>query len=310
MAEASPFIPPRPGISPRASPRASAPVIPGTSPVVPGLDPSHYVQPRIGRTPYRYDGLPPQPHGFEYESSPYAYSPHGHRSRSRPSSMYAAATPAMARSNSGGLPPHGPPPGGYWEGYAPPHEALQVPSPYHDGHGHRRTRSYSRPQPPVADFSQPPPHTRPRSHSRGVDDSYLRPVPVPEQFAHLVPPDTQWYNMPGFENAFSSAAHPPAPAPAPAGFGAFSEHAAPYYGYNRPRSRSTHRSDWSTPWRGGGYLPVTPGGVTDALPDSMYDEYGNGFRVARPEKSRMGDIDTRWMTGRGCAYSMFSLVSD
>lgn len=296
--ETPPFIPPRPGPSPRASPRASAPVIPNHPPPI---DPSHYAQAqtsRPGRTPFRYDGLPLQP---DYGHAGYSAYPQQH-SRSRSSSMYAP-TPPMMRSSSNPLHPHGPAapaPAGFWDAYGRP-------SPQ-QGHGEmlypdvdtRRPRSYSRPQPPITtDFGQPPPGMRPRSHSRGVDESYLRRVPVPEQFAHLVGHDSPWYNIPGYEHAFAQA-----PARSPAGYGGYPEYPMPYGGYSaRPRSRSTHRSERSTPWQGGGYdLPITPGGgPMDMLPEMYDDPYAP--RVARPEKGKYGQIDTRWMCGRGCALS-------
>ena len=296
--EPPPFIPPRPGPSPRASPRAGAPVIPPQPPI----DPSHYVQAqssRLGRTPYRHDGLPLQPDYGGYSAYP--------QPRSRPSSMYANAMPTpMSRSTSNPLHPHGAAaPGAFWDGgYGPSPQAQHGDALYPDG---RRPRSYSRPQPPAADFGQPPPAMRQRSHSRGVDDAYLRPVPVPEQFAHLVGPNSAWYNMPGHEHAFSPAS---ATARSPMSYGAYPEYPMPPYGgYSaRPRSRSAHRSERSTPWRGGGYdLPITPGGANDMLPEMYDDPYAP--RVVRPERDRIGNIDTRWMSGRGCAF-VYSYVLD
>lgn len=250
--------------------------------------------------------MPVQP---SYDNSPASYlsfppAPRSH-SQSRPSSMYATPAPAMSRGNSGGLFPNGYPPQGYYD--VPP-----LSTPHHGYAG--RSRSHSRPPPPGVgvDFSQPPVHPRPRSHSRNYSDSYSYPRPeaVPEQFVRLgVPADSPWYPPPvppqpvGYENVghepMVSPTYPSAGYGAP--YGAYPDYAA-HYGYSHPRarSRSMRGSDRSTPWQGGGYLPpLTPGGVSDQLPDHLAEDYG---RVARPERGRVGNIDTRWMAGRGCQY--------
>lgn len=114
----------------------------------------------------------------------------------------------------------------------------------------------------------------------------MRQVPVPAQFAHIVPPGTPWYMPPGADASIYSNFQQPLP-----------HAAAAAYVPVQPVAYAYPRSVHNTPWRGGGYLPTTPGGASDNLPDSF-------DRAARPDQG-VGVVDTRWFSGPSCELSIY-----
>ena len=286
------FVPPKPG----AVAAAAAPVIPNPEDAYSNMRPRSQ-----SRTPgVRYEGLPPQP---PYDSG--TYYTHPAHTPYPPQAMYPYPSPANY------LPPQL-----AYAGVSPGPSTLDV-----DGY----SRDWAGPRQAAPDLSQFPPQARPRAASfnrpryraeanvaGGYSEDYqgpiseypdfgqappaLAPAPAPRQTRHGRAASASGLS-PDWTGPTQLGGPPPPIVPIPHGYEdlaadygmAYSPYHAPPPHPNAYYSRSGH----STPWRGGGYLPVTPVTESATLPH-------NFERAARPDQN-LG-VDTRWMEGSDCKF--------
>lgn len=275
----TPFVPPRPGATP-------APVIPNPEDAYSNV----HVRSR-GRTPIvHYEGLPAQP---PFDSGTY-YTHPAHTPYAAAQPMY----PIYQQTPANYFPPHLAYAG---LGHSPIAPTVDTDGFSHDWNGPRAPHAASDisqpplPRPRASSFNRPRPETNPAAN---YTDEWLGPrehldyssAPPPRQTRHAravstggLPPDWIGPTHPG--------GYTPPIVPVPNGYEdlidprtGYSAYAAlpPYPVAYYPRSGHT------TPWRGGGYLPVTPGSETAPLPHQFE-------RAVRPDQN-IG-VDTRWMSG-------------
>lgn len=273
----TPFIPPRPGVSPAVVPTAMStpaagegsrlhaadpyggyPSQPQWAAGPPNLYPAYPPQSQAPhRTPYRADGAPPGP-GYD----PGTYF-------SRPSQL--APTPAASNA---AMPVYDDSTWGIPSDFARP-QSIRVDR---DGFA----EDFRGPRGPLDDWSA------------------FRQVPISHPEAPWYPPQ----NAAAMHTGYSTFQQPlPGAAPMPYGAPVQYPGASPYgppnpYAAGIPaaqpmgyRSHSRQRSAHNTPWMGGGYMPATPGAPTQNLP--------GGPPAERPDRAVVG-VDTRWMTGSDC----------
>lgn len=226
-----------------------------------------------------------------------------------PDDPYSSSPDARHASNRPVIPPQ---PGAYPAWYATPGPAYPpVLSPYNVDPNSGLSSDWIGfgAAPHAAPSHPPPPADRPRSrggHAR--NDGYSSDwIGFGGNGGGAIggggggmPPGAQWYpGMPGPPTGYS-AFNAPLP---PGGFGAPPPPAAPGYGYGMSPYAGYdgrgHRSTHTTPWHGGGMLPLTPG---QPNPPALSEPVTH---LARPQQTE--GLDTRFMVGPHCTRPPFFL---